>query len=52
MNRKAARIKKGFFILGVLVLSLVSASCGGTQAGSPVTPTADKLTFLYFYTDN
>jgi hypothetical protein len=38
-----------FLLLGLL--SITITACGG-QSDSGITPAADKLTFLFFYTDN
>ena len=34
------------------LITFLVAACGGAGSGSPVTPAVDKLTFLFFYTDN
>lgn len=37
------------FVIPIALLFLLSA-CGGSQV-SPITPSPDKLTFLFFFTD-
>ena len=43
-------MKKGIVLLGLSLLVLVSACVIGPEL--PITPAEDKLTFLFFYTDN
>lgn len=38
-----------YFLLGLL--AVIITACGG-QPESGITPAPDKLTFLFFYTDN
>jgi hypothetical protein len=38
-------------IAAALILSLIASGCAVEQTSSPVTPSPDKPTFVYFYTD-
>jgi hypothetical protein len=35
----------------ITTLGLMASGCAAEQRGSPVTPSPDKPTFVYFYTD-
>ncbi|MEE8121021.1 MAG: hypothetical protein V3T55_05800 [Anaerolineales bacterium] len=40
-----------YSIAAVITLGLMVTGCGTEQTSSPVTPSPDKPTFLYFFTD-